>query len=250
MGSGVSLQGNNRHGQESGAPSPKKLANYRYNQLKNLPSSTMSLSLLSLPGKKWMMDDLGFPYASYLPSKFRRKTTELESNIVETCQLTWLWIESGNTYGYANRVASTSLTITPEKHFVSNFYATLFEINPAIQTLFENSNMERLQKKLFGTLRTILNSSKTTFTERKQILENIAAKHNKFGVHPNHYGYFGVALLSSIEEEVGASYSEEIRLAWTLVISSILQIMLPIALGGAPRCSIDFCEDGFHRGKN
>jgi hemoglobin-like flavoprotein len=56
----------------------------------------------------------------------------------------------------------------------------------------------------------------------------------QYGVHPEHYGTVGAALLWTLEQELGAAFTPEVREAWTTAYTVLAELMTTAA-GEPPR---------------
>lgn len=92
------------------------------------------------------------------------------------------------------------------------FYQRLFEIQPSLKDLFP-SDLTDQKGKLMGALKVMVNGLHTP--ERvAPVLDGLGSRHQGYGVVDDHYGTVAEALLWTLEQGLGASFTEEVRLAW------------------------------------
>lgn len=105
------------------------------------------------------------------------------------------------------------------------FYNRLFQLEPSLQALFEES-IEEQGKKLMLMLKaavTCLND----LDNLVPILEHLAERHSTYGTKASHFTPVGNALLHTLEQELGKEFTPEIRDAWIIVIHFIASAMKP-----------------------
>jgi nitric oxide dioxygenase len=107
----------------------------------------------------------------------------------------------------------------------ANFYRRLFEIDPGLQALFSQVTMEDQVRKLVTMLDLVVHS--LDLPERLvPVLKQLGERHAKYGVHDEHYGKVGTALVGAIEEELGDRFTPDVRSAWNeayVLISSLMR---------------------------
>lgn len=111
--------------------------------------------------------------------------------------------------------------------FTSEFYATLFELDPTLRPLFPDDIADQ-ERKLFDELAvlvehgTAINNAATRdrFVARAQAL---GGRHELYGVEPRMYDLVGVALIAALREVgVGAEHTASWERLYRLVASSML----------------------------
>lgn len=99
------------------------------------------------------------------------------------------------------------------------FYAHLFRNAPDTKPLFR-SDMELQGEKLLNTLGFVLDH----LDDPDALLpaaRDLAIRHEGYGVTAAHYDLVGTALLQTLEELIGADFTEEARDAWIAVYEHV-----------------------------
>ena len=106
----------------------------------------------------------------------------------------------------------------------SAFYDRLFELAPETRRLF-SADLSDQKMKLMGMIASAIGS-----LERPDmfasILTNLGRNHVYYGVVAAHYEPVGEALLWSLEQTLGADFTEETRAAWVALYGRIRETML------------------------
>ena len=84
------------------------------------------------------------------------------------------------------------------------------------QDLYHSRELRRYYKKLYTSLNASVDSLKDPSMNINQILKNLGKRLLDHGVQRQHYNIFGRALISTLIENLGASYTPEIENAWVL----------------------------------
>jgi hemoglobin-like flavoprotein len=109
------------------------------------------------------------------------------------------------------------------------FYGRLFEIEPAVKTLF-HGDMKEQGKKLMGTLAVVVNG----LSNLEAILpaaSALAKKHVTYGVKAADYGPVGAALLWTLERGLGPDWTPDLAAAWTDAYTVLSDYMIGEAYG-------------------
>jgi hemoglobin-like flavoprotein len=96
------------------------------------------------------------------------------------------------------------------------FYGRLFEIAPETQPLFKSVDMSQQGVKLMqmiGQAISLLNAPEKLVPA----LQHLGQRHVNYGVTAAHYDNVGTALLWTLEQGLGADFTDETREAWTKV---------------------------------
>jgi hemoglobin-like flavoprotein len=96
------------------------------------------------------------------------------------------------------------------------FYGRLFEVAPEIRPLFKSVDMSKQGVKLMqmiGQAVSLLNAPEKLVPA----LQNLGQRHVDYGVTAAHYDIVGAALLWTLEQGLGADFTDETREAWTKV---------------------------------
>ena len=92
------------------------------------------------------------------------------------------------------------------------FYERLFDLDPSLRPLFQN-DMTRQRHKLVDMLSVVVGG----LTRLEDLLPTVRAlgrRHAGYGVRHGHYATVGMALLWTLEQGLGDSFSAEVREAW------------------------------------
>jgi hemoglobin-like flavoprotein len=111
------------------------------------------------------------------------------------------------------------------------FYDRLFEVAPAVKTMFP-ADLTEQRKKLMGTLAVVVNG----LSNLESILpaaSALAKRHVSYGAKPEHYPVVGGALLWTLEKGLGKAWSPEVAAAWTAAYGTLSGYMISEAYGGA-----------------
>lgn len=104
------------------------------------------------------------------------------------------------------------------------FYQRLFDIEPELRSLFSEDLREQ-KTKLMGALKVLVNTLDNP-DKLIPILEDMGRKHKTYGVVEDHFVPVADALVWTLEEGLGAGFTEEVRHAWTALYSAIASIMI------------------------
>lgn len=109
------------------------------------------------------------------------------------------------------RCFSLASTNTPQ--IAALFYDRLFELDPTIRRLFENTDMNEQRKKVMHMLAFIVNTldDPVTFQSTMQAL---GKRHLDYGVQKDHYDLFNTALLWALEKSLDSKFTPAMREAW------------------------------------
>ena len=107
------------------------------------------------------------------------------------------------------------------------FYTTLFEMDPSLKALFPSDIAEQ-GKKLMAMLDTAV---KLLDNPDKLIpaVQNLGAKHLKYGAEPEHYDTVGAALLKTLAQGLGEDFTAATKKAWTVVYQTLATTMIDAA---------------------
>lgn len=104
------------------------------------------------------------------------------------------------------------------------FYNNLFEADPSLNDLF-HGDMKQQGKKLMemiGAAVKLLNN----LDKLVPVLEQLAIRHEGYGVKDSHYDTVGGALLDTLQEGLGSYFTSEVKEAWTEVYGLIASTMI------------------------
>jgi nitric oxide dioxygenase len=104
------------------------------------------------------------------------------------------------------------------------FYGRLFEIAPQVRAMFPDDMTEQ-RKKLMATLAIVvqgLNNLDTILPAASAL----AKRHVSYGAEPAHYPVVGQALLWTLEQGLGPSWTPEVAAAWTGAYTTLSGFMI------------------------
>jgi nitric oxide dioxygenase len=103
------------------------------------------------------------------------------------------------------------------------FYGRLFEIAPEVRSLFK-ADISEQGKKLMATLGVAV-ASLEKFDALKPVLEDLARRHVAYGVSDDHYAPVGAALIWTLQQGLGESFTDATRDAWLVAYTAIVDTM-------------------------
>jgi len=133
-------------------------------------------------------------------------------------------------------VQSSWLAVKPIADTAASiFYDKLFAIDPSLRALFPEDLREQ-KKKLMTTLDfAVLSLQKPDAL--LPAVRMLGARHVGYGVTAAHYATVGAALLFTLEQGLGGSFTSEVRSAWIqtygLLSSSMLDAAAKAQAGGS-----------------
>jgi hemoglobin-like flavoprotein len=113
------------------------------------------------------------------------------------------------------------------------FYAKLFELDPALRSLF-GEDMEQQGTKLMQMI-----SAAVRGLDRMDallpVVRELGMRHVVYGVRDEHYGTVGTALLWALEHALRADFTPEVKSAWIKTYGVLSQSMR--AAGFSPKAA-------------
>src|SRR5579871_594758 len=103
------------------------------------------------------------------------------------------------------------------------FYGHLFESNPEITPLFLG-DMQQQGRKFVEMMRAITNCL-DRLDQIVPLLWQMGKRHGGYGVQPSHYPAVGAALLWTLEQQLGESFTPSVRAAWVELYALISATM-------------------------
>lgn len=103
------------------------------------------------------------------------------------------------------------------------FYERLFELDPNVRPLFKN-DMREQKKKLMQTL-TVAVDGLSNVGRLIPTLQALGARHAGYMVQERHYDTVGKALLWTLKEGLGNTFTPEVESAWTAVYGVVADVM-------------------------
>lgn len=104
------------------------------------------------------------------------------------------------------------------------FYANLFGADPSLKSLFKGE-MEQQAQKLTSMI-TAAVAKLDDLETLVPILQSLGRRHVGYGVKPVHYATVGAALLQTLEQALGDSFTDATRQAWVTVYDVMADVML------------------------
>ena len=106
------------------------------------------------------------------------------------------------------------------------FYSRLFEIAPSVRHMF-GSDIKPQARKLIAILAVVVSKLDRLEDIIGQV-QQLALRHNEYGVKPSHYAPVGEALLWTLEKGLGESWNEELKVAWTAAYTTLSGAMIAV----------------------
>ena len=112
------------------------------------------------------------------------------------------------------------------------FYFRLFQLDPALRSLFKSDLGQQGQKlmAMLGTLISGLNRPEQV----APILRDLGRRHVGYGVQDRDYATVGTALLWTLERGLGAAFTTDMRDAWIATYFLVSRTMMEGAKSAAP----------------
>ena len=111
------------------------------------------------------------------------------------------------------------------------FYGKLFELDPALKSLFK-SDMTEQGRKLMAMLNTAVNSLDKV-DAIVPVIQEMGRRHVSYGVKDEDYDTVGAALLWTLEQGLGEDFSEEVKAAWVDTYTLVAKTMKTAAVQAA-----------------
>jgi hemoglobin-like flavoprotein len=109
----------------------------------------------------------------------------------------------------------------------ARFYQRLFTLDPLVRPLFPD-DLTAQGRKLMDMLGLVVGGLPRLDTIRPAV-QALGQRHVQYGVLPQHYEAVGAALLWTLEQELGADFTPEVREAWTRAYTVLAQLMTTAA---------------------
>jgi nitric oxide dioxygenase len=113
----------------------------------------------------------------------------------------------------------------------SLFYTRLFETDPALRPLFKGDIKEQ-GRKLMAMITLVVNGLTRLETLMPRV-RDLGQRHQSYGVQAVHYSTVAAALLWTLERGLGASFTSEVKDAWTTAYGVLATTMQGAAAGAA-----------------
>lgn len=104
------------------------------------------------------------------------------------------------------------------------FYQRLFELDPSLRGMFTQTDLTEQRKKLMQMI-TVAVRGLTRLDELVPAVEALGFRHAGYGVTDAHYGTVATALLWTLEQGLGESFTPEVREAWIETYTILATVM-------------------------
>jgi hemoglobin-like flavoprotein len=104
------------------------------------------------------------------------------------------------------------------------FYGKLFELDPALRPMFAHSDMTEQRKKLMQMI-TVAVRGLNNLEQLIPAVEALGSRHVGYGVTDAHYTTVAAALIWTLEQGLGDSFTPELRSAWTETYVTLATVM-------------------------
>jgi hemoglobin-like flavoprotein len=114
--------------------------------------------------------------------------------------------------------------------FSGLFYSRLFALDPSTRALFK-AGLEEQGRKLMSML-SIAVGSLTRLDMIVPVVQDLGRRHAAYGVEDRHYTVVGAALVWTLEQELGKSFTAEVEQAWRTAYRVLSTTMKQAAASG------------------
>jgi hemoglobin-like flavoprotein len=111
------------------------------------------------------------------------------------------------------------------------FYCRLFDLDPSVRALFA-TDMTAQRRMLMQTLTMVIRSL-DRLEKVVPAVEALGRRHTGYGVRPGDFETVGTALLDTLEEALGPSFTIETRDAWAAAYGILASVMIGAGEQGA-----------------
>jgi nitric oxide dioxygenase len=106
-------------------------------------------------------------------------------------------------------------------------YEKLFELVPESRELFKNTSLDRQSQMLIAAIGKIVKSVDKWDTIKPD-LEAIAARHINYGLSPEHFAFFGQALIHMLQTSLKDTWNKDLEDAWKAVYQNVSEVMIGV----------------------
>lgn len=106
----------------------------------------------------------------------------------------------------------------------ATFYARLFETHPELRPLFAE-DIAPQSKKLVQMLAMVVNGLHR-LNALKPAIEDLARRHEDYGVVPEHYPVVGKTLIWALEQGLGDAFTPDVKRAWIIAYRTLSRTMI------------------------
>jgi len=111
------------------------------------------------------------------------------------------------------------------------FYNRLFEVAPAVRSLFKHDQKEQARKLM--NMVTLVVTKLQKLDDIMNEVKLLAQRHGKYGAQPEHYKVVGECLLWTLEQGLGNKWNPELQEAWATVYITLSSAMIKGQLAAA-----------------
>jgi hemoglobin-like flavoprotein len=131
------------------------------------------------------------------------------------------------------KLLNASLEVVADRadELIASFYGRLFNEYPAVRPMFP-ANMDAQHDKLLGAIIALVTNYENPEALRPT-LEALGAKHDGWGVRPEHYTAVAGCLLATLREYAGDAFTPEVEGAWVRAYTFAAGTMMQGAAVGA-----------------
>lgn len=105
----------------------------------------------------------------------------------------------------------------------AQFYRKLFELDPGLRPLFKG-DIAKQGEKLMSTLAVAVRNLKTPDAIKDTVVK-MGQRHRGYGVRDKDYDTVAAALLWTLESNLGADWTPDVKQAWTKVYVMVAGLM-------------------------
>ena len=148
-------------------------------------------------------------------------------------QHSWQLVKDGQFHAFK----AQQLIADPLGFWGLQLYDTLFELNPALKPMFQNTfTQSQMLTEMVGAalgllpgiLDQALGEEKTAIDPQLMpILVDLAARHVSYHVKAAHYGTVGLGLVTTLERTLGSQFDAPTKAAWVELWSLMCTVMMP-----------------------
>ena len=103
------------------------------------------------------------------------------------------------------------------------FYQRLFEVDPSLRGMFRATPQEQAHKLM--QMLAVAVSSLNRVEQLVPVLEEMGSRHATYGVRDEHYDTVGACLLWTLEQGLGAGFTDAVRNSWTAAYDLLSGVM-------------------------
>ena len=123
------------------------------------------------------------------------------------------------------RIQTSWASVTPiADRAATLFYEHLFDLDPALRSMFSKTDMAAQREKLLAALSLVVTSLED-LTAITPTLRALGARHAGYGVTASHYDSVGTALLRTLEQGLGDGFTPEVKAAWIEAYTTLATVM-------------------------